>query len=89
MSQWGAGKNEFMAKTFLEKLRENYGGMGKIVKHDLQSIKMNFGAKNFEKFPSHFCVPEPDLALKHPGILKLEVLRRLRRNNFVFCLNFR
>ena len=33
--------------------------------------------------------PGPDLALKHPGVLKLEVLQGLRRNYFVFCLNFR
>ena len=29
------------------------------------------------------------MALKHPGVLRLEVLQGLRRNCFVFCLNFR
>ena len=33
--------------------------------------------------------PGPDLALKHPGVLRLEVLQGLRRNYFVFCLNVR
>ena len=31
--------------------------------------------------------PGPDLALKHPGVLRLEVLEGL--HYFVFCLNFR
>ena len=71
-------------------------GMGKTVKRDLKLIKKNFGAKKnfekkffFEKFLSHFGVPGPDLALKHRGVLRLEVLQGLHRNYFVFCLNFR
>ena len=54
---------------------------------------MNFGAKNFVKifflknFEVTFVSPGPDLALKHPGALRLEVLQGLRRNYFVFFLN--
>ena len=84
VSQWGAGKNEFMAKSFLQKITgkllslssPHYGAMGKTVKRDLQLIKMNFGAKKFfekkilKNFEVTFASPGPHLALKHPGFPK-------------------
>ena len=92
VSQWGAGKNESMAKLFHVKITKSqpphYGGWAKQRKRDLQLIKMNFGAKIFLK-KVIFASPGPDLALKHPGVFRLEALQRLRRNYFVFCLNFR
>ena len=45
-------------------------------------VKMNLWQK------VTFASPGPDLALKHLGVLRLEVLLGLRRNYFVFCLNF-
>ena len=71
-----------MAKRFFQKSLRSPQYGPKWVKRDLQLIKMNFGAETFTP-------PGTNLALKRPGFLRLEVLQGLRKNYFVFCLNFR
>ena len=80
-SQWGAGKNELMAKSFLQKITgkllslscPHYGGMGKTVKTRSEIDKNEIWRKNFflkkkffEKFLSHFCVPGARIGPKRP-----------------------
>ena len=54
--------------------------IGKQGKRDKQLMKMNFGAKIliFLNFYVTFASTRPDLTLKHPGVLRLDVLEGQR-----------